>query len=116
MGYFERKYIEKKIKKRALKGKNVIICGGSKGIGKETAILFTKLGANILVIARNVDALEKTKQECLRNDFPAFHPCASANASSGPSAEFQCRGPFPDRAGRHTCVKSYRLHKCGRQC
>jgi 3-dehydrosphinganine reductase len=59
-------FIDKKVKNKALKGKNVIICGGSKGIGRETAILFTKLGANILVIARNIDTLEETKQECLQ--------------------------------------------------
>ncbi len=60
-------YIERKVGKKALKGKSAIICGGSKGIGKETSKLFAKLGANILIIARSMDALEETKKECLQN-------------------------------------------------
>jgi 3-dehydrosphinganine reductase len=58
-------FIEKKIEKNALKGKSAIICGGSKGIGKETAKLLVKLGVDILIIARNLDALNDTKNECL---------------------------------------------------
>ena len=58
------RFIDKKIKNQALKGKSAIICGGSKGIGKETSKLLVKLGANVLVIARNLDALEQTEKEC----------------------------------------------------
>jgi len=59
-------YIERKVEKKALLGKSVIICGGSKGIGRETSKLFVNLGANVLIIARNMDALEETKSECLQ--------------------------------------------------
>ncbi|MHA1111130.1 MAG: SDR family oxidoreductase [Promethearchaeota archaeon] len=59
-------YIERKVVKKELKGKVAVLCGGSKGIGKETAKLFAKLGADILIIARNLDALERTKKECIQ--------------------------------------------------
>ena len=59
-------YIERKVIKKELKGKVAVICGGSKGIGKETAKLFAKLGADILIIARDLEALEQTKKECIQ--------------------------------------------------
>lgn len=36
-----------------LKGKKVVIAGASQGIGKETAILLNKLGADVILLARN---------------------------------------------------------------
>lgn len=59
--------MDRLVGKKGLKGKFAIICGGSKGIGKETSKLFAKLGANVLIIARNIDALEQTKKECIKN-------------------------------------------------
>ena len=44
-----------------LKGKNVLITGGSIGIGLELARKFIAEGANVLVCARNLPALEKAK-------------------------------------------------------
>jgi Tropinone reductase 1 len=40
-----------------LKNYNVLITGGSKGIGKATVELFLKLGANVLFTARNQEAI-----------------------------------------------------------
>ncbi|MBN1614513.1 MAG: SDR family oxidoreductase [Deltaproteobacteria bacterium] len=40
-----------------LKGKNVIVTGGSRGIGLEIARAFLKEGANVFTIARNGDSL-----------------------------------------------------------
>ena len=42
---------------------HIIITGGSSGIGKATAKLFVKAGANLTIIARNWEKLEKTKIE-----------------------------------------------------
>jgi 3-dehydrosphinganine reductase len=39
-------------------GKNVLITGGSSGIGLETAIEFGKLGAHLFLMARNVERLQ----------------------------------------------------------
>ncbi len=44
-------------------GKNAIVCGSTQGIGKAIAIELAKLGANILLIARNEDKLKQVKKE-----------------------------------------------------
>ena len=46
-----------------LQGKHVLITGGSKGIGKEVAKEFARRGANISILARNVQQLSDAKAE-----------------------------------------------------
>jgi len=43
-----------------LKNKNIIITGASSGIGRQCAITFSQLGANIILIARNKERLKDT--------------------------------------------------------
>ena len=45
------------------KNKIILITGASSGIGKETAIEFAKLSANIILVARKKDKLEKVANE-----------------------------------------------------
>ena len=45
------------------KNQVILITGASSGIGKETAIEFAKLGANIVLVARKKDKLEQTANE-----------------------------------------------------
>ena len=45
-----------------LNGKNIIVTGCSRGIGKETAIFLSKLGANIILISRQQDKLKAVKE------------------------------------------------------
>ena len=47
-----------------LKGKNIIITGASRGLGAETAIRFSKSGANLVLIAREKTELEKIRNKC----------------------------------------------------
>ena len=44
-------------------GKRVIVCGGSKGIGRSTAIGFAKAGASVSICARGAEALAAAKAE-----------------------------------------------------
>jgi len=56
-------------------GKNVVITGGSSGIGFETAVKFARLGARLFLIARNKQKLQQTKeqiQKLLGSDVDVF--------------------------------------------
>ncbi len=46
-----------------LQGKNVLITGGSMGIGKAIAHVFVSEGANVAIAARGIEALQETKEE-----------------------------------------------------
>ena len=40
-----------------LTGKNALVCGSSRGIGKAAAIELAALGANVTLVARNIERL-----------------------------------------------------------
>ena len=46
-----------------MKGRHVLITGGSKGIGKEVAKEFAQRGANVTIFARNPQQLSEARQE-----------------------------------------------------
>lgn len=48
-----------------LKGKNAIVTGGSKGIGKSIALNLAEEGVNVAICARGEDALKKTEKELI---------------------------------------------------
>ncbi|XP_058058723.1 3-ketodihydrosphingosine reductase [Anopheles bellator] len=50
-------------KSRLIKGKHVVVTGGSSGIGLWAAVECVRLGAHVTVVARNVPLLEKALQE-----------------------------------------------------
>ena len=47
----------------ALQGKHALVCGASKGIGRATAQMMAKAGANVTVCARNADSLKALCEE-----------------------------------------------------
>lgn len=49
--------------KRSLFGKHVVITGGSSGIGKAAAIECAKEGANVTIVARNLNILEAAQKD-----------------------------------------------------
>lgn len=56
-------------KSRLIKGKHVVVTGGSSGIGLWAAIECVRLGAHVTIIARNVSLLGKEeKQYCRRSE------------------------------------------------
>ncbi len=58
-----------------LVGKTVIITGGSSGIGRESALLLAREGANIAVADVNVEGGEETDQMILDGGWRGyFHP------------------------------------------
>ncbi|MDP6684855.1 MAG: SDR family oxidoreductase [Candidatus Marinimicrobia bacterium] len=44
-------------------GKRAVVCGSTQGMGKSTALLFSDLGAEVVLVARNIESLEQTKSE-----------------------------------------------------
>lgn len=51
----------------SLKGKTILVTGASSGIGKETAIVCSKLGAKMIITGRNIERLNETFH-CLHGD------------------------------------------------
>ncbi|MBQ1708227.1 MAG: SDR family NAD(P)-dependent oxidoreductase, partial [Bacteroidales bacterium] len=49
-----------------LQGKTVLITGASSGIGAALAREFGRLGASLILLARNRQRLEAVREECLR--------------------------------------------------
>ncbi len=50
-----------------LSGKNALVCGSSQGIGKATAQELAELGANVTLVARNQERLQKTLDSLAQN-------------------------------------------------
>lgn len=50
-----------------IRGKHVVVTGGSSGIGLWAAIECVRQGAHVTIVARNVGQLEKAKEQLLKN-------------------------------------------------
>jgi len=46
-----------------LKNKTILVTGGGTGLGKSMSLLFSKLGASVIVASRKMEVLEKTASE-----------------------------------------------------
>ncbi|MCB1645053.1 MAG: SDR family oxidoreductase [Pseudomonadales bacterium] len=44
-------------------GKTVMVTGGGRGIGREIALAFARLGANLIIASRNIDNLNPTRAD-----------------------------------------------------
>jgi 3-oxoacyl-[acyl-carrier protein] reductase len=53
------------------KGKRVVVCGGSRGIGRSVALGFAAAGASVSICARSAGPLEATKAEIAANGVTA---------------------------------------------
>ena len=81
----------------SLKGKRALVCGSTDGIGKSTAILMAKRGAEIILMARNQEKLLNTQNE-LSTDAGQTHShiCANFNEPDSISIKLksQLDGPI----------------------
>lgn len=55
-----------------LNNKNIIITGASSGIGRQCAITFSQVGANIILVARNKEKLEQTFNKLNKGNHITF--------------------------------------------
>jgi 3-dehydrosphinganine reductase len=74
---------EESIAQKPFKEKFAVIPGGSKGMGKATAKLFVELGGSVCIIARGMDALKETQDECnkLKSDDSQFVEIIACDAT-----------------------------------
>ena len=61
-----------------LTGKHIVITGASSGIGRQSAIQASRLGAHVTLIARSEEKLRETVGQM---DQPALHACYAADLS-----------------------------------
>ncbi|MBS1652308.1 MAG: SDR family oxidoreductase [Bacteroidetes bacterium] len=80
-----------------LKNKNALVCGSTQGIGKAVAIELAKLGANVVLVARNEDSLKTAKAELLNNGSQ-LHSYLCADFTN-PSGLKQLVNAFLSRSG-----------------
>lgn len=55
-----------------IKGKNVLVVGASKGIGRAIALAFAEEGCNVVALARSMQLLEELKKEALQKGAASF--------------------------------------------
>jgi len=55
--------MEGMLKENALKDKTIIVTGGGTGLGKSMGTYLSQLGANLVIISRKMEVLEKTAEE-----------------------------------------------------
>lgn len=77
------------------KGKSVIVTGGGTGIGRETALLFAKEGARVLITGRRKDKLGEVKAEAAGLGLEIEY------AVSDVSREEDCRAAVDYALGKH---------------
>jgi 3-oxoacyl-[acyl-carrier protein] reductase len=67
----------------SMQGKNAVVTGGSRGIGRSIALALAEAGANISICARSEDALRETEAELAR--FGHKVHAASCDLADGPA-------------------------------
>ena len=67
----------------AFNERRVVVCGGSRGIGRAIALAFAGAGADVSICARGRDTLERTRAEIARHGRRAHAaPCDLADAGA----------------------------------
>ena len=74
-----------------LKGKNALVCGGSSGIGKASAIELSRLGANVTLLARTASSLGEAMAE-LHREGSQEHDFIMADTTNHPDLHQKIAG------------------------
>eukprot|EP00730_Choanoeca_flexa_P013468 TRINITY_DN5353_c0_g1_i2.p1 TRINITY_DN5353_c0_g1~~TRINITY_DN5353_c0_g1_i2.p1 ORF type:complete len:303 (+),score=48.30 TRINITY_DN5353_c0_g1_i2:123-1031(+) len=69
-----------------LNGKNVLLCGGSTGIGRSMALLYAKHGANVIIVSRTMPKLQAVIDESNRLSLNGTITAITADLSSNDNA------------------------------
>ena len=77
-----------------LKGKNALVCGSSKGIGKAAAIEIAKLGANVTLVSRSPQIMSDLVHE-LDTSLGQDHDFLAADFTQVGAIEFEIVGKTP---------------------
>lgn len=88
-----------------LSGKRAFVCGSSQGIGKAAAIELAKLGAEVVLIARNEEALKATVAE-LDNRMGQQHDYFSADFSNPDNVRSAVEKYLKEKSGAHILVNN----------
>ena len=68
-----------------IKGKSILVTGGSKGLGRALALTLSARGATVVLVARNNTELDETVGEVRRRSGVAFARAFSITTGSTPS-------------------------------
>ena len=86
-----------------LTGKHALVCGASQGIGLASAIELAKLGANVTLLARRAELLEKLAGQLPRTHFSQHHDWIAVDAGDT-HRRFAREGQKPRLAARRRCI------------
>ena len=89
-----------------LAGKNIVVIGGSRGVGRQIVEATAQCGARVLAVARNENALQQLAQEVRGAEILALdatHEAAPAQVFDvlAPDVLVVCAGVFPPVAPLH---------------
>jgi len=87
-----------------VRGKVVLVTGGSSGIGKATAMMMAKAGAKVIVVARKQAELDETKKEIEADGGTAF--TYACDLADWPEAEKLCKQVLADHGAVDVLVNN----------
>jgi 3-oxoacyl-[acyl-carrier protein] reductase len=88
-----------------LTGKRALVCGSSQGIGKAVALELASLGASVILVARNRDALQKVTRE-LNSGAGQRHDFIAVDFNHAESLQEKMRHFFSENPPVHILVNN----------